>query len=299
MIYIKYNRYNNVIIITIITNESYNTGTYCERMVVDMTFTKINENTVQCVIAIQELDQMGYALNELYTNREAASNFMRNVMEQGVEAGFQLNSQLQEIQVTIFSDEQLILNFTQVNPDNQIDQIIENALEAYEGVKSIGKERLKDILDMEGKEKIQAFQEIIEKYHSIAEEFKQPERAVQMKEVEQELEKKEPDKKVTKKENKIVREKNQYMFQFSDLSHLKQLCQAVDLKVSSHLYKDKTKYYLFVDFAGMEQEKVNSFMVQVLDFEAKIEKNNLVLAYVEEHANRMIEAKALEVLKKL
>jgi len=77
---------------------------YCERMVEDMTFTKINEYTVQCVITMHELDQMGYELNELYTNKEAATNFMRNVMEKGVEAGFQLNNNLQEIQVSHFSD---------------------------------------------------------------------------------------------------------------------------------------------------------------------------------------------------
>lgn len=262
-------------------------------MVLNMTFTKINEKTVQCVIDMNEIGQMGYVLEELYTNREAASNFMRSVMERGVEAGYQLNSHLQEIQVTLFSDQQLVLSFVEVSPDKQVDQIIANVLDTYEGVNAIGKEHLEDILNMSGEEKLLAFQEVIEKYHNLLDTFKTTDVGEQKKENEKEI-KREMD-----KEDSMVKEKKQYMFRFSNLSHLKQLSKAVTIKVPSHLYRDKQRYYLMVDFTGMEQDKVNSFMLQVLDYEAEVEKNKFVLAHVEEHANNVIEDGAIEVLKKL
>jgi negative regulator of genetic competence, sporulation and motility len=259
-------------------------------MVEDMTFTKINENTIQCVIDMNEISQMGYILDELYTNREIASKFMRSVMEKGAEAGYQLNSHLQEIQVALFSDQQLVLSFVEVSPDNQVNQIIANVLDTYEGVKSIGKEYLEEILHMSGEEKLIAFQEAIEKYHAmLANREEVDTREADTREVKEEM----------VKDNNMVKEKKQYMFQFSNLSHLKQLSKAVTFKVPSHLYRDKQQYYLFVDFAGMEENKVKSFMLQVLDYEAKIEKNKFVLAHVEEHADNVIEEEALEVLKKL
>lgn len=251
-----------------------------------MTFTKLNDYTVQCIIAVKEIDQMGYALNDLYTNKEAASNFMRNIMEKGEEAGFQLNRNLQEIQVVLLADGQLVLSFTELSPDYQVNQMIENALEAYEAVESIGKDRLEDIRNMSGREKLLAFQEIMAKYKGMAEAFLQNDESD---EEEKNLEKTD----ITNKE------KNKFMLEFSDLSHLEKLCKAVTLKVPSHLYKDNKQYYLLTDFTGINQEKVDSFMIQALDFAAKIEKNKLIHAYVEEHAKHMIEDKAIEVLKKI
>jgi negative regulator of genetic competence, sporulation and motility len=264
-------------------------------MVLNMTFTKINEKTIQCVIDMNEIGQMGYVLEELYTNREAASNFMRSVMERGVEAGYQLNRHLQEIQVTLFSDQQLVLSFVEVSPDKQVDQIIANVLDTYEGVKAIGKEHLEEIQNMSGEEKLLAFQEVIEKYHNLLDTFKTPVVGEQREEknIEKEI-KKEMD-----IEDIMVKEKKRYMFRFSNLSNLKQLSKAVTFKVPSHLYRDKQKYYLLVDFSGMEQDRVNSFMVQVLDYEAVVEKNKFVLAHVEEHADNVIEDGAIEVLRKL
>lgn len=253
--------------------------------VVDMTFKKINENTVQCVIAVAEIDQMGYALNELYTNKEIASSFMRNVMEKGEEAGFQLNRNLQEIQVVLLQDGQLVLRFTEVGPDYRINQMIENALEAYEAVEAIGKDRLEDIIKLPGREKLNAFQEIMAKYKGMAEAFLQEEESDEEDKV---LEKTETQKK-----------EKRFMFEFSDLSHIEMLCKATALKAPSHLYKDDKQYYLLVDFEEEEEAIVDSFVVQALDFAAKIEKNKMIMAYVEEHAKNMIEDEAIEVLKKI
>jgi negative regulator of genetic competence, sporulation and motility len=255
-------------------------------MVVSMTFTKINDYTVQCVIAVKEIDQMGYALNELYTNKEAASKFMRNVMEKGEEAGFQLNHNLQEIQVVLLPDGQLVLSFTEVSPDYQVNQMIENAIEAYDAVESIGKEQLEEIKNLSGREKLLAFQDIMAKYKGMAEAFLSSDESD---EEEKNLEK-------TDIENKV---KNKFMFEFSDLSHLEKLCKAVTLKVPSHLYKDNKQYYLLTDFSGINQEKIASFMMQALDFAVKIENNELIQAHVEEHAKPMIENKAIEILKRI
>jgi negative regulator of genetic competence, sporulation and motility len=249
---------------------------YHERMVVDMMFTKINDYTVQCVVTLSELDQMGYKLNELYTNREVASNFMRSVMEKGIEEGFELKEHLQEIQVTHFSDQQLVLNFTQVDSDTQINQIISNALDAYEAVKYLGRERLENLQSITGREKVMNFQKMMAEFQGLSEEEKLPEPV---------------------KTEMSLDDKNVYMFEFSDLDNLKHLCHTVGLNLSSRLYKSKTKYYLFTDFSGVEQEKINGFVLRALDFEGKIEKNKLVLSHVAEHANTMIEKNAIEALK--
>ncbi|RDY31045.1 adaptor protein MecA [Lachnotalea glycerini] len=252
-------------------------------MVVDMTFSKINEYTVQCVITMSEIDQMGYALQELYTNREAASEFMRNIMKKGEEAGFQLNSNLQEIQAMLLSDSKLVLSFTAVDPDRQVNQMIENILAASDAVELIGKEHLKEILHMTGKEKFMCFQEIMAQYNDMIDQPNQDEAKT----------------KELKEEKSNIKDKKQYMFQFANLSHLEQLCKSVKSQIPSSLYRNNEQYYLLTDFAGMDQDVVNSFIVRAMEFAARIENNKLVLAYIKEHANHMLEKEAIDVLKKL
>ncbi|WP_180272748.1 adaptor protein MecA [Konateibacter massiliensis] len=248
-----------------------------------MTFTKINDYTVQCVIPANEIDQMGYVLQELYTNKEAASRFMRSVMEKGEEAGFQLNRNLQEIQVVLHPNGELILSFTEVNPDSQVNHMLESALEAYDAIEAIGRERVEEIMNMAGKEKIEAFQEIIAKYKKIAEGF------LQIEEAEEEA----------PKNNAKEAAGDKFMLRFSDFSHLEKLCKSVAIKVPSHLYKENKQYYLLADFTGINQDKRDSFMLQALDFEARIEGNKLLMAHIEEHGKYMIENEAIEVLKKI
>ncbi|MFA9377901.1 MAG: adaptor protein MecA [Lachnotalea sp.] len=251
-----------------------------------MTFTKINDNTVQCAIAVKEIVKMGYVMQELYTNKEAAANFMRSIMEKGAEAGFQLNSNLQEIQVVLLPNEQLNLIFTEVDPGRQVNQMIENAIEVYEAVESIGKERMEAVLNMSGKEKLLAFQEIMETYKGMADAI------LQNKQV------KEQDKNLIRPDVQDI-DKKKFMLEFTDLSHLEKWCKSITIKIPSHLYKDSNQYYLLADFTGMEQEKIDGFMVQALDFATKIEKNDLHIAFVEEHAKYMIENEAIEMLKKI
>lgn len=253
-----------------------------------MTFKKINEYTVQCIIAVTEIDQMGFALNELYTNREAASKFMHSVMEKGEEAGFELNRDLQEIQVVLLQDGQLVLRFTQIGPDYQVNEMIENAIEAYEAVEAIGKERLEEIMRMSGRDKLKAFQELMAQYKGIAEAF-----------LEDGEEREEDSMPLENTKTEIKSKEEKLMFQFSNLSNLQKLCKAVTIKVPSYLYRDSKQYYLLTDFTGMKKEKIDGFKVKALDFASKVEKNHLVMAHVQEHANHMIEKNAIEVLKKI
>lgn len=124
-----------------------------------MMFYRVNEHMVSCAIGESEITQMGYHITELYKDKELAGRFMKEVYEKAREIGFEIGDHIQTVQVAVTQNHQFILNFIEVNPEEQINDTLQNLLDAAETVEFIGKDRLEEILSMTGDEKMDAFQE--------------------------------------------------------------------------------------------------------------------------------------------
>lgn len=252
-----------------------------------MTFKRVNEHTVQCIIEINEIDQMGYVLQELYTNSDLASDFMKSIMEKGIEAGFNLSENIQDIQAILLSNQQLILSFTDVNPEESINLMLENFLATFEAVEKVGKDQLEEMLKMTGKEKIEAFQETMEHLKSVAATSRKDSENAQEQEA------------VTLEKGEVAEEKEKYILRFSAFSDLEKFCKKVSFAIPASVYKDESQYYLLADPKGLARKTLESFVFQSQDFVSDIKRDSLAAAFIEEHASRLIEKEPIELLKKL
>ncbi|SCP98213.1 adaptor protein MecA [Anaerobium acetethylicum] len=90
-----------------------------------MLFFRIDGHTVRCAVPEVEISKMGYDLQELLVNQNTASGFLKEVVARGKEAGFFMDEKLQVVQTAFFSNHYLVLHFSDLNPDEQIDSTIQ------------------------------------------------------------------------------------------------------------------------------------------------------------------------------
>jgi len=91
-----------------------------------MLFFRIDGHTVRCAVPEVEISKMGYDLQELLVNQNTASGFLKEVVARGKEAGFFMDEKLQVVQTAFFSNHYLVLHFSDLNPDEQIDNTIQH-----------------------------------------------------------------------------------------------------------------------------------------------------------------------------
>ena len=58
-----------------------------------MEFSRVGEHTIRCVISEQEIEEMGYSLEDLMTNSEKSQTFMNQIFDMA-EQEFQMNFDL-------------------------------------------------------------------------------------------------------------------------------------------------------------------------------------------------------------
>lgn len=246
-----------------------------------MLFTRINENIVRCAIQEDEISQMGYDLEELFKNQQMATDFMKEIITRAKDFGFSMNENFEAVQSAFFTNHQLVLNIIHINPEDRINSVIQNLLNAFETVEIIGKERLTEILQMAGDEKTQAFNECIAELEKVNQEIEenasaQPENA----------------------EEKVCIQ-GKYLLSFLNLSQAERFCKEAAFAVPGTLYKDKNNYFMIVDLSGIEQDKADGFILQAREYSSNVTQDRNYSAYLEEHAEKLIKENPIEVLKNL
>jgi len=272
-----------------------------------MLFVRVNEYTIRCTIEENELDQMGYNIDELYKNQDTASNFMKNVMEKGKEAGFQIAGSFQAVQAAVMPDRKLILNFVDVNPDVQIDLTITNFLTAHEAVEIVGKNRLEDILKLTGQEKAYAFQKCMVDYQNTINQdsVKRSEN----------LEENQFERNVTAHEEEVIGAGNEvsrqaegekgilknarYVIRFQNFGDLSKFTKELSFQTNISLYKEKSAYYLIADLEGLDEKAQNNLIFHAKEYAADYQKNTSFESFLQEHGKLLLNKTKLDVLQQL
>ena len=250
-----------------------------------MTFNRINEYTVRCVLDEKEIDMMGYNLKELFQNKNLANDFLLDIIEKAKNEGFSMNDSYKSIQSMFLPNHQIVLNIFDANLDDPMDELILNYLNTYELVEKVGKERLEEILKMEGKEKMKAIRDCMKEVQGMFEE------SPELMDVTYENEEA-----VTKEVEINEMTSMKYLLMFQDLNHTEQFSKISDA-VPGKLFKDKNQYFMLVDLHGMELDSVNSFILKARDYTADIREDEVYSAFLEEHGEVIIKANPIKVLK--
>lgn len=287
-----------------------------------MMFYRVNEHMVSCAIAEKEITQMGYHVNELYKDRELATQFMQEIFKKAKEVGFEISEHVSAVQVAVSKSNQLVLNFIEIDPIEQIESTIHNLLDAAETVDFVGKDRLLDILELEGAEKQEAFHnmmlEIKEEFYS--EEEQENEDTSDAKTVEEEdgyldtkeifsdepvVEEAEPQKSnyveilPSEKAGKesVTSAHKIYFFRFQEMKKLGDFANKVTYEAPGKLYKEKEEYILLVDLAEATKEQVKSYLFMADEYASRYQKGTALLPYYEEHGETIIKENPISILK--
>lgn len=271
-----------------------------------MLFVRVNEYTVRCIIEETEIDQMGYKIDELYSNQDMASNFMKNVLDKAKEAGFQLAGSFQSIQAALMPDHKLVLNFVDINPEEQINFTISNFLTAYEAVEIVGKERLTEILALSGESKTKAFQEAMIAYQNVINQTPEK-RSKDLREnqFEENVQASLQDDKNNVSENiktqeqaKVLKD-TRYVIRFNSFSDVSKFAKELSFQTNVSLYKEKDLYYLVADLEGLDEKAQNNLIFQAKEYAIDFQKNTIFETFLSEHGQLIINQARLDVLQKL
>lgn len=275
-----------------------------------MTFNRVSEHVLRCILHEDELIEMRYDLQELLHNQEIAVNFLNDIITKANENGFTMDDDSSKaMQVIKLPDHRIALNIIDVQLAGPINELLNNYLNIYETINSIGKERLIDILHMQGREKVEAFVDCMDEIKQMYLESMQSE--VSNNEIEEEsvLDEMTDENKMTQYQQTIPdsQQGNQetkakdykLLFQFDDLNRIVRFCKEAALAVPGKLYKENEKYFLLSDFHDVEEERIKSFILSASEYSSRIQEDNIQSQFLEEHGEILITENPIETLKKL
>lgn len=248
-----------------------------------MMFMKVNDHTVKCMIAEQEIVEMGFQIEELCKDQERASDFMKLIIEKGNQAGYEISENVTAVQATFLPNHQIVLCFTDDATEGIVDKTIENLLRAFGLVSSVGKEKLENISKLSGQEKKDAFDACMEEAASTGEISR--------------LEEEEPDTEQKDGVEKVL-QPMRYLLEFSSMDMAEQFCKAAPA-VPGKLIKNDKKYFLVADLTEEEDKTKKSFLLLSSEYTLNPVKVHYQTDYLEEHGDVLIKNHAFEVLKTL
>lgn len=228
-----------------------------------MKFEKMDNGTLRCTLTQEDLEQNGIELDDFFTNTKNARDFLEKLIRIAEdEVGFHASGNMMSIQAAIMSEDEIVLTFSESRVSGS--EIIEHLRNMFGSPG--GKE---------AEASLPAAQEDILK----------------------ELGK--------RKEDKIEgdREGYAYLLTFISFSSVRRFCQILpeNKEADSRLYylDKKKQYFLWADLNNSTRKYVYEFVAASMEYAKSIEKDSMRSSYLEEHADVILQERALEILAQL
>ena len=243
---------------------------------------KLNAHTVKCTMEEHEIIEMGYELDDICGDNERASEFMKQIIDKGIEAGYQISERISAVQATFLSNHQVELCFTDEAPERLLDKTLDTLFDVIEDETDVEKEKLEELL----KEAVKKREVLKESMEEIA----------SAKEVSEILSTDASQEQEMKEVTNVVPEK--YILEFMNFDVVESFCKAAP-EVPGKLYKDKGNYYLVSDLTNEDDSTKRTFLLQANEFTSDLKKEHFQMGYLEEHSEILIKENPMEVLKQL
>lgn len=241
-----------------------------------MVFINVDEHTIRCIMKEEELLEMGYDLEMLIQgqDQEVLQKFIQDITKKANDAGFKLTENHRAIQSMVLPGNHIVLNFSDVLPEDQINHMIKNFLEIANAVEQVGKDNLADLLNKTGPEKVTAFNrcmDILKNGHS---------------------DKSTPTEPSSEKPE-------DYIIRFPDLDSVEKFCKAAPFSAPGKLYRKHTDYCLLLKSNPDNIHTVNRLLLLASEFSGIAQPDRHFSRNLEEHGTMIIAENPIEVLKKL
>lgn len=241
-----------------------------------MTFKRIDESTIRCIVTEEDMEENGLELDDFFTQSDKAQDFLREVVEQASEeVGYESRQGMVSLQIMPLPNHALAITFSDSDESKEWQNMVENIKGILEEVKERVKEKgtLQDGDAGEKPEEVSA----VTIPAGAAKEWK-----------------------VSRAKREAVKVR---LFAFVNLRFAIQYARTVQEKgaVHSTLYKDvqNNVFYMTLEKGRLSTHKYNVLCSNATEFATYIADGQQLLGYLKEHGEVLVENRAVKVLAKL
>lgn len=237
-----------------------------------MDIKRIGENKIRCALTEDEIQELGFDIDEIISDSETTQKFMRVVIE--------------------LVEEQEHVNMENISPMVKAELLQNHSMAITFGADT--EVSFKDLMNTMSHLMSQFEPELLEEIKRTAEQEGQKEQ----KELETESTQK------ASRESYTGRRKAEPMVcalrfaELSDMIHMSRVCFPAKLPKNS-LYKMQGKYYLILDFTGFTKEEMRPFAFGTVEYDEAHYSDSGQIAHIMEQGACIMKSEALEMLMQL
>lgn len=253
-----------------------------------MDFRKIDDNTVQCRMTEEEMNEYGLQIEDFFTDQEKSRDFLEQIVEMAEEeVGYEVESGMVSMQLMRMPDNSLTITFTDRGEDGLQSMLhqIQQLAGMIDEVVNEDNDESQDLNEVSGKKE--------KEVHSVSAELdkkKQKEYQKHMREIE---------KLQREKEKRKLNAAKVYEFRsFTDLEQFATDYQT-SKNISSKVYRDKQagKYYLLVKKGKLKMEEYQNLCNRLSDYGSLCSEQPFVEQYCKEHFECLIAKHAMKIMR--
>lgn len=252
-----------------------------------MEIKRLGENKIRCALSEEEIQNMGFDIDEIISNTETTQRFMRMVVEL-VEQQENINMENMSpmVKAELLQDHSMAITFGG-DSDMSFKSLVDTVGQL---MNQLSPEKLDEFKQMNHEEKKSAVDEFFQKYkEKKANEGTKPETAQS------------PDKEQEGADD-IFEESVPFSLEFANLEEAIRLFKVVpftDRIPQSSLYKFKDKYYLVMDFIHFSKEELRPLAFSIVEYNNNRYAEAAQVAFIKEHGKCIVENEALQTLMQL
>lgn len=232
-----------------------------------MTFKRIDEDTIRCIISADEMIQYGIEMEDFFRDKEKVNGFLETLLKEAMEEVGELHHHgVMSMQIMPLSKNRISITFSEKSAEGGLGEVLDYIRQSLQEL---------DDLPEEIREKIAAIPGVSNRNAET---------------VEHPAGRKEEEKKCTKR-----------IFAFDSLEDLGGFCRSVqDETVHSRLYREERKgYFLILEKEEGKEKYYNSVCDLAMEFASDWYEADAMEAFLEEHIECMIKENAIQKLAKL
>lgn len=230
-----------------------------------MKFSKVGEHTIKCIISEQEIDELGYSVDDILTNSARTQEFMNRIFdlaEQEFQTKFDMG--IKTVRADFLPDHTVALTFS----EHPVSGMAEHLKDIVNGIlNSIPQEKWEEMRQVSAE---------LEKAGKQAREAMEAAECLETVSI-------------------VV------ALSFSDMDNLLDFAKNMDMEdiPQNTLYKYKGEYHLIMDVSDCMEKQVERMSLLADEFACNIQVGADKVAHLKEHGKIILKAQAIEQLRLL
>lgn len=262
-----------------------------------MEIKKLSENKIRCALTEQEIQSMGFEIDEILGDAETTQRFMKSVVEQIEEhEDFSFDHVSPIVKAELLSDHSMAITF-----GGDTEQSLRGLVDTVGQLMSqLSPEKLEEFQNLNREEK----ESVIDRCLSGKQKEEQQTQTPQQEEADQPAQKQENPAEDQKQKlcEAVFENPTPFALECDSMEDVIELCKNVHFAEhipASSLYRIGEKLYLVLDFIHFTKEEVRPLAFAIVEYNNRRFSSAAEIAFIEEHGTCIVENEALQTLMQL